>query len=93
MANIKSSVKDMRCSAKRNAGNRSVKARIHTFCKKVLLAVDAKDVQGSQDAMQQVMSILASAARKKIVHKNAASRRIRRLNAKVKNLALAAAAS
>lgn len=93
MANIKSSIKDVRRSAGRNARNRSAKARMRTFCKKVLEAVDAKDVQGAQDALRSAVSVLASAARKRIIHRNTASRQTLRLNAKVKHLALSATAS
>ena len=92
MANIKSSIKDIQSSAERNARNRSAKARMRTFCKKVLEAVDAKDLPAAQDALRQAVSTLALTARKNIIHRNTASRQTQRLNAKVKNLAISVAA-
>ncbi|MBF0401757.1 MAG: 30S ribosomal protein S20 [Magnetococcales bacterium] len=91
MANIKSSIKDIGRSEKRKERNRSAKARMRTFCKKVLTAVDAKDLPAAQEALRQAISVLAITARKKIIHGNAADRYSQRLNAKVKSLALAAA--
>lgn len=93
MANIKSSIKDVRWSAGRNARNKSAKARMRTFCKKVLEAVDAQDLPAAQEALRQAVSVLAVTAQKKIIHQNAASRQTQRLNAKVKRLAFSVAAS
>ncbi|WP_130472818.1 30S ribosomal protein S20 [Candidatus Magnetaquicoccus inordinatus] len=91
MANIKSSLKDVERSEKRNSRNRSAKARMRTFCKKVLIAVDAKDLPAAQEALRQATSVLAVTAQKGIIHDNAAARHTERLNAKVKGLALALA--
>ncbi|MBF0461969.1 MAG: 30S ribosomal protein S20 [Magnetococcales bacterium] len=91
MANIKSSIKDIERSEKRNSRNRSTKARMRTFCKKVLAAVDAKDLPGAQEALREAMSVLAVTAQKGMIHDNAAARQTQRLNAKVKDLALAVA--
>ena len=66
---------------------------MRTACKKVLTAVDAKDVQGAQDALRQAVSVLAVTAQNRIIHRNAAARQTQRLNAKVKSLVLSVAAS
>lgn len=91
MANIKSSIKDIERSEKRKNRNRSAKARMRTFCKKVLTAVEAKDLPTAQAALREAVSVLAVTARKGIIHDNAAARYTQRLNAKVKHLSLAAA--
>ncbi len=91
MANIKSSLQDVEWSEKRKSRNRSAKARMRTFYKKVLTAVEAKDLPGAQEALRQATSVLAVTARKGIIHDNAAARHTQRLNAKVKGLALAVA--
>ncbi|MEO5341666.1 MAG: 30S ribosomal protein S20 [Magnetococcus sp. MYC-9] len=91
MANIKSSLKDILRSEKRKERNRSAKARMRTFCKKVLTAVHAKDLPAAQEALRQAVSVLAVTAHKGIIHDNTAARYAQRLNAKVKGLALAAA--
>ena len=91
MANIKSSIKDIGRSAVRNERNRSAKARMRTFLKKVLTAVAAKDLSAAQEALRQAVSVLASTAQKGIIHSKTASRYTQRLNAKVKSLALAVA--
>lgn len=91
MANIKSSIQDIGRSEKRKERNRSAKARMRTFCKKVLVAVVAEDLPGAQEALRQATSVLAVTARKKIIHANAADRYTQRLHAKVKSLAMAVA--
>ncbi|MBF0162789.1 MAG: 30S ribosomal protein S20 [Magnetococcales bacterium] len=91
MANIKSSIKDITRSAIRNSRNRSAKARMRTFFKKVLTAVAAKDLAAAQAAFREAVSVLAVTARKGIIHTNTAARYTQRLNAKVKGLALAVA--
>ena len=90
MANIKSAMKRIRQTEKKTARNKEVKSRLRTFCKRVLTAVDSGDAAAAQSALKAAISELAISARKGIIHKNQASRRTQRLNAKVKQLALSA---
>lgn len=91
MANHKSALKSIRQTAKRTARNKAAKSRMRTHAKKVITAVDAKDLSLAQEELREAMSVLASTAQRGIIHKNQASRRISRLNARVKRLALAQA--
>lgn len=88
MANHKSALKRHRQSLKRRLRNRSTKTRVKNVTKEVRLAVQAKDVEAAQEALKNAMSIIDKAAGKKVLHKKTAARRISRLNAAVKQLAL-----
>ncbi len=90
MANIKSAMKRIRQTQKQTLRNKEIKSRLRTFCKRVITAVDNGDKEAAQSALKAAVSELAISARKGIIHKNQASRRTKRLNAKVKNLALSA---
>ncbi len=72
MANLKSSKKDMRRSAKRRATNLSTKSALKTFIKKVRLASTPEDAQA---ALVVVGKQLDKAAQHGIIHKNQAARR------------------
>ncbi|MBF0181879.1 MAG: 30S ribosomal protein S20 [Magnetococcales bacterium] len=93
MANIKSSMKSIRQSAKATARNRSTKSRLRTFIKNSVLASASGDLPQATEALRQATSVLAVTARKGVIHPNTAARQMRRLNAKVKSLAMASAAS
>ncbi|MBF0628843.1 MAG: 30S ribosomal protein S20 [Magnetococcales bacterium] len=87
MANIKSSMKSIRTSAKDNSRNRSAKSRMRTFVKNVIQAAAAGDLPRAEEALRQATSVLAVTARKGMIHPNAASRHTQRLNARVRALA------
>jgi small subunit ribosomal protein S20 len=55
--------------------------------RKVEAAIEAKDAAGAADALKTAEPLLARAAQKGIVHRNAASRKISRLTKRVKSLA------
>jgi small subunit ribosomal protein S20 len=54
-------------SKKANIQNRSIKSEIKTFVKKVEASLDEKD-------LKETVSLLDKAARKRVIHKNQASR-------------------
>lgn len=88
-----SNLKSARQAAKRYEPNRSAKSRMRTFCKKVLEAVAGGNLDEAQASLRDASSVMSVTAQKGIIHKNQAARRIRRLNAKVKALAMAAPAA
>lgn len=88
MANIKSSKKDMRRSAKRRAINVSVKSAIKTHIKKVRVASHGTDAAAAQTALAAAVSALDKAAQRGVIHKNQAARRKSRI-AKAANAAAA----
>ncbi len=79
MANHKSAIKRARQSELRNARNRAAKTRVKTVTKNVRQVV----VEGTQEAamakLTEAQSVIAKAAKKGIIHKRTASRKISRL--------------
>ncbi|MGN7611711.1 30S ribosomal protein S20 [Magnetococcales bacterium HHB-1] len=89
MANIKSAIKRIRITEKQTKRNRHALSTMRTFCKKVLVAVEAGNKEEAQTALRQATSKIAKCVQRKIIHKNQGARRVRRLNAKVKALVTA----
>ncbi|MDM8537286.1 30S ribosomal protein S20 [Desulfobacterales bacterium HSG17] len=86
MANHKSALKRARQSEDRRIRNRAVKTRIKNVVKGIRSAVaeEAKDTVG-QD-LNNAKSIIAKAAKKGIIHKKTAARKISRLSKHVNTL-------
>jgi small subunit ribosomal protein S20 len=89
MANLKSSKKDLRRTAKRRAVNVSAKSALKTYVKKVR---NASGADAAQTALTTAVSALDKAAQRGIIHKNQAARRKSRA-AKAANKAAAKAAA
>lgn len=83
MANIRSSEKDIRKTAKRTAANQSVKSRIRTLRKKVLTAIEKGDASAAAASLSEFSSASDKAAKTRVLHKNASSRLKSRLAVKV----------
>ena len=72
----------------RNANrNQAIKSRVKTFVKKVLSAVEAKNVDEAKTALQVAYKELDKAVTKGVLKKNTASRKKSRLALKVNSLA------
>ena len=67
--------------------NQAIKSRVKTFVKKVLSAVEAKNVDEAKTALQVAYKELDKAVTKGVVKKNTASRKKSRLAVKVNALA------
>jgi small subunit ribosomal protein S20 len=87
MANTKSAQKAVRKIERKTAVNKSRRSQMRTYVKKVEEALAAKDAVGAAHALGEAAPIVARAAQKGIVHKNAASRKISRLTKRVNALA------
>ncbi len=87
MANTKSARKAVRKIARRTAVNKSRRSQMRTYVRKVEEAIAAKDASAAAAALRGAEPLLARAAQKGILHKNAASRKISRLAKRVKALA------
>jgi small subunit ribosomal protein S20 len=72
MANIRSSKKDLKRSAKKRVRNQSVRTGLKTFIKKVKTATDAPTAAA---ALVEATKALDKAAQRGIIHKNQAARR------------------
>lgn len=87
MAHHKSAKKRIRRNDRRFAINHARKSRIRTMVKKAELAIAAGDQAVAADAFKTAQTELMRGAQKGVLHKNTASRKVSRLNARVKALA------
>ena len=86
MAHHKSALKRIRQTDVRTERNRARRSRIRTQVKKVEMAVTEGDQAKATEALRVAQSELARGVVKGVYKKNTASRKISRLNAKVKAL-------
>ncbi len=86
MPNIKSSIRSVKTDAERRAKNAPIKAALRNAARKVeaLAANGAKE--DAQATMAVATGLLDKAARKGIIHKNAAARKKSRLAKKINAL-------
>ena len=87
MAHSKSSKKRVFIGERNAARNKSIKSRVKTFVKKVLSAVEAKNIDEAKAALQVAYKELDKAVTKGVLKKNTASRKKSRLTLKVNALA------
>jgi small subunit ribosomal protein S20 len=86
MPNIKSAKKRLRQSFKRRERNRMYVRRMKTEAKKVLEAVQEKNLEAAKEQLKVAMKYIERAAARGAIHKNEASRRISKLARKVAQL-------
>ena len=79
MPNIKSVKKDVIRSRQRQLRNQSAKSRIKTFVRKTRDAIMAGDVEAMNKVLFETASVVDKAAKRGIIHPNAAARRKSRL--------------
>lgn len=78
MANLKSSKKDIIKSRKRRLRNQAVRSAIKTFVKKTRAAIESGD-EHAMELLSRTASLVDKAAKRGIIHRNAANRRKSRL--------------
>jgi small subunit ribosomal protein S20 len=86
MANTSSAKKATRKIAARTAVNKSRRSRVRTFLRKVEEAIAAGDQKLANAALHEAAPELHRAAQKGIFHANLASRKVSRLNSRIKAL-------
>lgn len=86
MAQHKSALKRIRRDAKQTLLNHSRIARVRTFIKKVELAILSGDKLAAQQALNLAQPEIMRGVTKGVLHRNTASRKMSRLNAKVAKL-------
>lgn len=89
MANTAQARKRVRQSEKRRRHNASQRSMTRTAVKRVIAAIEAKDVEAARAAYTRAVPILDSMVNKGMLHKNKAARHKSRLNAHIKELAAA----
>ncbi len=86
---LRSSMKDLRRTARRTARNKAAVGALRTAVKKVRLQIAQRDPAAAQAALAAAMPVLDRAAAKGFIHKNAAARTKSRLAQGIRRLAAA----
>jgi small subunit ribosomal protein S20 len=86
MANTKSAKKAARQSARRTAINRTRRSRLRSAVRKVEEAITAGDKSRALAAMAEAEPVIIRSAQKKVVHRNAAQRKVSRLAHRIAEL-------
>ncbi len=87
MAHHNSAKKRIRRNGAKAQVNTARRSRVRGFLKKVELAIAAGDREAARDALKTAQPEIMRGVNKGILHRNTASRRIGRLNARIKALA------
>jgi small subunit ribosomal protein S20 len=82
----KSALKRARQAKARALRNRSVKSMIKTLSKKVEKEVKNNSKEGAEAALKKAVSAIDKAARKGIIHKNTAARKVSKLTRLVNSM-------
>ncbi|MBX6377413.1 MAG: 30S ribosomal protein S20 [Clostridia bacterium] len=90
MAHTRSARKRIRLAEKRRLRNKAVRTRIKTAARRFRESLETRDPARVEAAFREVVSVLDRAARKGVIHRNAAARKKARL-ARIRNAALVAA--
>jgi small subunit ribosomal protein S20 len=86
---LRSSMKDLRRTARRTARNKAAVGALRTAVKKVRLQIAQRDAAAAQAALAAALPVLDRAANKGFIHKNAAARTKSRLAQGIRRLAAA----
>jgi small subunit ribosomal protein S20 len=86
MAQHKSAKKRIRQTARRTAVNRGRLSKIRTSIKNVETAIASGDKAAAEAALRAAQPVIQSGARKSVLPRNTAARKISRLAARVKSL-------
>lgn len=87
MANIKSAKKRILVTARKTAVNKSRKSEIKTYIKKFEAALNSGEIEKAKAYLKDIESRIDRAAAKNTLHKNAAARKISRLQARLNKIA------
>lgn len=86
MANHKSALKRARQNEIRRMRNKDVKTKVKGVVKEIRLAADESQTDVAKEKLNAAQSIIAKAAKKGVLHKNTASRKISRLTKLVNSI-------
>jgi len=90
LATHTSALKRARQSERRRMRHAAIKSAIRTYSKKVLKAVEGKNLEEAREALARAIPAIQRASPKKAIHKKTAARKISRLTKKVNALAIPA---
>ena len=86
MANSRSAKKRVLVAERNRVRNQAIKTRVKTMIKKVLVAVEQKEIELANEALSVAYKELDKAVTKGVIKKNTASRKKSRLTLKVNSL-------
>ncbi len=86
MANIKSSIKDIRVSAVRQERNKTVRSYNKTVVRKAEASISKGDVEAAKADVKVAASSLDKAAASGVIHANAAARKKSRMAKKLNKI-------
>ena len=89
MANTPGAKKAVRKIARRTEINKARRSRVRTFIRRFEEAITAGDATAAKTAFVEAQSELMRAVSKGVVHKNTGARKVSRLAAQLKKLAVA----
>lgn len=84
MPNIKSAIKKARQDVRRYSANRPYRAKVQSLTRKVLEQIEAKDLEGAKKTLREAQSAIDKAAKRRVIHKNTAARKIARLSRRLR---------
>ncbi|CTQ54660.1 hypothetical protein LP7551_03194 [Roseibium album] len=86
MANTPSAKKAARKIARQTATNKARRSRVRTYLRQVEEAIASGDQGAASEAFKSAQPEIMRAASKGVMHANTASRKVSRLNARIKAL-------
>lgn len=86
MANIRSAKKRIRQTARKTTVNRNRMSRVRSFVKRVETAIASGDRDAASAALKEAQPEIMRGVTKGVLHRNTASRKVARLNARIKAL-------
>lgn len=87
LANIKSAKKRVKVIETKTLRNKIIKSKVKSTIKKVVVAVDANDLDLAKQELLVAIAEIDKAASKGIYHKNTAARKVSRLSKLVNSIA------
>jgi len=86
MAHHKSAKERIRQTKRRTVVNRARASRVRTFIKQVEAAIASGDKAAAQNALKLAQPEIHRGTRTGVIHRNAAARKLSRLNTRIKSL-------
>ena len=86
MANHKSAIKRARQNIERRRRNKSTKSKVKSVIKNVRLATGEKSKEEAIKELNAAKSVIDNAAKKGVIHKNTAARKVSRLSRLIKTV-------
>ena len=87
MPNIKSSIRSVKTDAERRARNFPIRTSVRTVARRLLDQVEGGNAEEAKTLLVKASSVIDKAARKGVIHKNAAARKKSRLAKRLNKLA------